>query len=221
MIIDNNIVKDFIEGCCSESNIVEYEPKAVTNIEGLYWWWLVGNYHPDIILESGICRGRSTEIIAKAQIRYEIPSYWAFDKSSEFKEYVINKFKNYRVKYKIKDSYDGFKSVFEKNKNSKFGVFIDGPKSGEPYRKIIELSSNYNCSFIASHDCFPSSQNRIDFESFCLKYFKDKKVYFISEEESKKYKYLNNYIEKSGVSSVGEDKWKQTLDRCYHIGICL
>ena len=79
----------FVQECCK--NKVPYEPRGILNIEAFYWWSLVGHYKPDIILESGVFLGRSTDILARAQKFFNIPMHYAFDKSDEHAKHVKKK----------------------------------------------------------------------------------------------------------------------------------
>ena len=142
--------RDAFEQCVVGS--VPMLPRAVTNVEGFYWWALVGFTQPDMILESGVCHGRSTLILAKAQRFYRVRDMWAFECSTNCEGEARERLKDYRgCCYWTIDSKVGFAQVAELNPGKRILAIIDGPK-GPAIRPLLDTLVGHNVVGIGCHD---------------------------------------------------------------------
>lgn len=217
--------KSFIENCCT--NLVSYEPRGILNIEAFYWWALVGHYKPDIILESGVFMGRSTEILARAQQFFNIPHHYAFDVDVTHETYVRDKLKLYKTHYAIQDSFVGFQDIISNNTDKKYVAIIDGPKGKTPLTNLIRLLSGGNCCAIASHDCMPGSKIPDVFIHACQELLPDSDVVITSPEDNSDIQELNDFIMK-GITQYHmnifgrhfQNKINPLLNRSNYVGLC-
>lgn len=218
----------FVQNCCSD-NRVKYEPRGILNIEAFYWWSLVGHYKPDIILESGVFMGRSTEVLSRAQKFFQIPQYYAFDKDPTHEQHVRKKIAGYDTVYKITGSHGGFESVLSANKGKKYLAIMDGPKGNKPMSQLIDILHKYgNCCALASHDCMPSSKIPALFVSVCKKLFPKGKTVITAPADNMSVADVNNCIVGDMKSyydgKLGREesaiKVSELLDRSNYVGIC-
>lgn len=217
-----NLIKhlnSFVSEC--GNCLVPYEKKGICNIEAFYWWALVGHYKPDMIIESGICRGRSTHVLAKAQLFFDIKEHYAFDKDGEHEAYVRNKLTPYKTNYFIQDSQTGISKLLDKNKDKKCLFFIDGPKHGKPYLGLLKTVFKFNgCLAVASHDCYPKSLTRIDFVNYCsvLKQFK---LFMPDDKVNTEISFVNDCL-KDDIrrNKITDDEFNKTLFHSNFVGIC-
>jgi hypothetical protein len=206
----------FIEHCC-QNNRIPYIKKGVLNIEAFYWWSLVGYFKPDIILESGVAYGRSTEVLARAQEFFKIPYHYAFDIDSKHYELVSKKLKPYKTIYQIKGSVEGFDEVRHNNPIAKIVSIIDGPKSGGAFAKVLKTLSKFpNLCGFGCHDCMPTSRIPPVLRSYCETLFPERQLIFTNQEMNKDVQFVNDYIK----GEMGE-KQDELLDRSNYVGLCL
>lgn len=214
-------LSNFIEHCCKDK--VPYEPRGILNIEAFYWWALVAYYKPDIILESGVFLGRSTEVLARAQKFYNIPYHFAFDIDDKNEAHVRNKLKGYKTEYKIISSVIGFQEVLDKYPDKRVVAIIDGPKSGKPFKSLFKILSKFqNCCAVASHDCMPSSKIPPVFSEMCKKQFPNGKVIFTKPEMNTKISLVNDFIANDIITHYTDDrkKFPDLISRSDYVGIC-
>lgn len=213
------MLNDFVADCCVKK--VHYEPKGVTNIEAFYLWALVGYYKPDIILESGVSRARSTEILAKAQQFFNIPHHYAFDKEDVWYKYSSNKLKPYATKYSVENSVDGFKRVLAEHPGSKIVCFMDGPKHGPPYMSLVKmLSKGCDLQCVVSHDCYPKGKTVLTKESLekaHKSYLPNYQLLFTNPDMNVKLNFLNGYIHDEMVEF---NKGFMKDNKFHYIGLC-
>jgi hypothetical protein len=211
-------IKDFIpsfeEQCCK--NKIPYSSKGVTNVEACIQWALVGHFKPDVILESGVYQGRSSEILAKAQEYFNIKEHLAFELESVYEKEVRKRLEKYKTIYKIQSSIKGFEDYLNKNPEAKVLCIIDGPKTGKPFKKLLKIASRFNnlCA-IFSHDCYPKSTTGRTFSACKDIWLKDKELIITNPEFTKDMQYLNDYIK----PEVNEQIEKS--DTFNYVGICL
>lgn len=212
-------VADFQQNCCDGS--VPYEDRGITNIEGFYWWATVGLFRPDIILESGVCRGRSTLILAKAQQFFGIPEHLAFDRSDEHEVYVRSKLSAYRTRYKIKPSDEAFEAVLAKHPSKRVVAVLDGPKSGPAFERVLRAAFGFEgfCAVLV-HDCAEGSGSRPLLSDICEKYAVGYRLVFSGKETNTGISFLNDAIADDVKSSlVGMGK-EEKIDLMESVGIC-
>jgi len=214
-------IDSFIDNCCKTDKI-PYIKKGILNIEAFYWWSLVGYYKPDIILESGVAHGRSSEVLSRAQVFFNVQHYYAFDVSSEYYSSVKIKLQKYKCIYKIEDSIKGFKDIYNKYPTSKFLVIIDGPKSTGPLSKLLKTISKFdNVLAIGCHDCYDGGQIRKTLIKKHEVYFPKKQLVFTSKEMNKDISHLNNFIIEDIDRNNKEQKKQELLNLSNYIGMYL
>lgn len=136
---------------------IQWEPHSITNVEGYYWWSLIAKYKPDVVLESGICKGRSTHFIAEAVKRYNIPYHIAMERSTEQKEYIMEKFKDYDIEYYYgQNSDDTVKKITKKIHKYRTLLIVDGPKAYDQSMRLYQAAKSLNIVAIGVHDCSPA-----------------------------------------------------------------
>ncbi len=194
-----------------------YEERGVTNIEAFYWWSLVGAFKPDIIIESGVYKGRSTHFLCQAQKYFNVPTFFAYDRSNEHEAYVRNKLKIYDFKYKICDGVNAIEKVCKKYNKSKILFIVDGPKSGEPFKRILRAAfSCPNFCAIGVHDCY-------EFNSESGQILKEENKYnllFTDKEINKSIRDLNSNISDDIVNAMKKMDREYKIDLMECIGIC-
>lgn len=133
---------------------IPFIPKGITNAEGLFLWSLIKAFNPELIFESGVSQGRSTEILCRAAGKFKVEQVIAIDKSDLFFDVVSKRLKKYpQLAYMIEDSCEYAKntSVFG---NKRIGCFVDGPKQGKPLENLLLSLKDANLQFLVVHDCF-------------------------------------------------------------------
>lgn len=208
-------IPDFIKCCCEGSNRIPYVEKGILNIEAFYWWSLIAFFKPDIILESGVSKGRSTEIIARAQDHYNIPKHYAFDIDNNHEKFVRQKLHSYQTVYSIMDSADGFNEVLIKERGTVV-VIMDGPKSASGIKSVFKILHKYSDRILAvgCHDCEPGSKVRNAFAANAKKFIKNNDVIFTEIDHD--FDILNSYINKDIAKS---EKLCELFEKSYFVGI--
>ena len=205
----------FVEQCCI--NKIPYIKKGVLNIEAFYWWSLVGYFKPDVILESGVAYGRSTEVLARAQVFFNIPYHYAFDVDPKHYKYVSKKIESYKTVYQIKSSVEGFNEIKNSNPKAKVVSIIDGPKSGGAFANVLKSLSKFpNLCAIGCHDCMPTSRIPPVLKSHCKSLFPERHLMFTNKEINRDIQFVNDYI----CDEMGE-KRDELLDRSNYVGLCI
>lgn len=221
--------ESFVDCCCKDTEItkhVPYERRGILNIEGFYWWSMVGHFRPDIILESGVYLGRSTEVLARAQQFFNIPLYFAFDKDPTNEAHVREKIKSYKTTYEIRSSMDGFREVLERYPDASVVAVIDGPKGDKPLTEVIKICSKFkNCRAVMSHDCMPESKIPPVFINACRKYWPNSAVLITNPKMNERLEYLNDFILKDMATTYsekqkGDIKIDELLTRSHYVGLC-
>lgn len=206
--------------CVKVLSKVQYEPKGITNFEGLCLWSLIGFYKPDVLIESGVSKARSTAILCEAAKQFSVESVYAFDKSPDFEEYVRQKLAKYAATtYEVGDSSDKIIALLPTLKNKKVGVFIDGPKLGKAYARLMECVAQIpSLQFVVSHDCYIGSPTRDSFAAGYSKYFKKRYEMYFTDPTFCKDKSVNESVRAEMAQKIPE-KLPTLEDHCYRIGV--
>ena len=199
---------------------IKYEPKGISNFEGLCLWTLADLCKPQIIIESGVSKARSTEILCQIARNFESDHVYAFEKSPDFEAYVRQKLKKYsNVTYEIGDSCEKVSSLIASVKNKRVGAFIDGPKKGKAYNLLMKnLSLFPQMEFVVTHDCYIGSPTREAFLEGYRNYFSDKYDLFFTEQSTFPDRSINTSLLQE-MSKTHPDKMHALDDNCYRIGI--
>lgn len=154
---------------------IPFRRKGITNIEAYFIWAAIMDTQPDIVFESGICNGRSTDIIAKACEVAEC-AHVAVDT---------------KIKPEVKKRH--YSTVFIEDNSVNVSVegravaFIDGPKQGRPFAQVMK--NMRDAEIILVHDCYKGSVTRAEFIKRCKKM--GRKYAVISPRDYKKVEHLN------------------------------
>lgn len=114
-------------------------------------------YDVDIVLESGIWMGRSTEIFAS----YFAPKrVVAIDVS--LKRVVVERLEKYDNLTLVQgDGPEQIRKILKDPKIKRAGIFIDGPKESRAVKYIEEFLDQGNVSFVGIHDAHKSKVKRM------------------------------------------------------------
>lgn len=215
--------ESFIEACCRDP--IPYAPKAISNIEAFYWWSLVGYYKPDVILESGVCRGRSTEVLARAQAFFGVDRHMAFDVDRRFESATRQRLSRYKTEYRIVDAVIGFEQGIREAAGGRVLAVTDGPKYGQPLAKLYGVIAQAEaiCA-VASHDCYPGSVTLPMFVQAAQEIFKCRHV-ITSPEVNADASDLNDYIADDMEAVLNAKRVKRKINmeemlNCQCVGIC-
>lgn len=199
---------------------IPYVAKGITDFEGLCLWSLMQFFRPQIMIESGVSRARSTQIICEAAKYLSLETVYAFDKSSDHEIEVRQKLSQYNhVKYAIGNSDLLVQNISLSLQNKKVGVFIDGPKGEDPYASLIsKVAALPGLEFVASHDCYPGGPNRIAVEKAYRKHFHKNYDLFFTDASFDTGKKINASL-RNKVMITHPDKIGFLDENCYYMGI--
>lgn len=182
---------------------IDYQRRGILPSEGFVVCAISDALNLDIIIESGIANGISTEIFAK----YGIPKIIGIERAIKEKEIeMFNSSKKRLSKYKnvelIKgDSFDILSKLIEKNKDLKIGIVIDGPKGTAACNLLKICMQHSNVEMGVIHDQRQREMKRY----FKNSIFTDNKIF-------SDYDFLDNgiNIEKPiyGISIKKDYKWE-------------
>jgi hypothetical protein len=209
------------ESVFEEKCAVPYEDRGITNIEAFIWWSTVGLFRPSLILESGVYKGRSTHVLAKAQETFGVKHHFAFDRSDEHEDFVRSKLTGFQTKYKIQGSDEAFLKVLASHPDEKVVVALDGPKSGKPFEDVMRSSFGFkNLCAILVHDCGPDSGTKPLFESCCKLMGSGFEFFVTGNDEIAHLSYLNKSIQTELTKSLeGMDRLHK-LEVMGCVGVC-
>lgn len=143
--------QDDFEGMYEE---FPFEPHSISNVEAYYIWALIKKYKPDCIIESGICKGRSTHVIAEACRFYNIPFHICLEYSREHEDYIREKFKDYNIEFHYGQKSDiAMENIVPKIKGYRTLAFVDGPKRYDQSMDLYKQLKRCNTVAIYAHDC--------------------------------------------------------------------
>lgn len=131
---------------------IPYIYKGMSNVEGVYLWHMIDKLKPNVIFESGIGHGRSTEVLLKAKKQYGVKRYISVDIEKE------------RVKWaeaRGVESYCGdAHKIYHKILRRKKRVFccVDGPKGGHSMVKLLNSMERSKCIGMFTHDAVRGSK---------------------------------------------------------------
>ena len=171
----------------------------------------------DVILESGMSRGNSTEIWAK-NFHGKIVTFE--NMKQDYHDDVVNRLSPYDIDINFEDSNRGFKQKLKQLKDSRVAVFIDGPKDVHAVQLALESFKFSNVLFVGIHDVAnPITKCRAHYGF--MKYFKYHVLSTDELEFREKFAFLDDDISdpdgawvynESGVSSHSSDP-KAILER--------
>lgn len=170
-----------------EKNVlpIEYHRRGILPSEGFVICALTDLHKIDILVESGIANGMSTEIFAK----YGIPKIIGIERSIKPKEVEmfastkkrLEKYKNVTI---IKgDSFDVLPKIISENKNYRIGVIIDGPKGTAACNLLRSCMGENNVIFGAIND-----QRQKEMKKFF------KEAVFTDDKQFSEFDYLDKKI---------------------------
>ena len=132
---------------------IAYRERGILPSEGLAFCAMLDMYEIDILIESGMAFGFSTEIWAK----YFSGPIYTFDTAAYGKRnYLATKIRllRYRnVTTKLGKSSDGISTIADENKGKRVALFIDGPKDKKALQLAREkMERHRNIIFVGIHD---------------------------------------------------------------------
>lgn len=171
-------------------------------------------YNVDLIIESGMSKGNSTEIFLK-NFKNSVITF-EFDRKPHHDqvEKRLRTFKNLKDIHYC-DSNIKIESVIKENKDKNIAIFIDGPKDVSAVRLADKCFKFKNVKLAGIHDIVnPITKTRSGYDF--MKYFGDRHVLSTDEYEYYSiYGYMDNIIEDeegawiynaAGVSELNLDK---------------
>lgn len=156
------------------------EPKGILNIEALFLWVITKICKPSIIFESGVYKGRSTEILSLCASEFGAEKVLSYDISSQWKQYCIEKFKRYNnIIYENRSSIE---ASLELESDKKIFCFLDGPKYGDNLLNLMKNLKTKQVEAILCHDCIEGCKTRKTFEIGYKYYKKDYNLIFLNNK---------------------------------------
>ena len=142
---------------------LEYIPNGILLWEGFAFCTMIDLFNIDVIIESGIAGGRSTEIFG----RYCDQQIYAMDNVQVYKEKRFNETAQRLAKYEnitcIKgDAFFKIIELIKKNKASKIALFIDGPKGIRAITLAKKCCKYPNVKFVGIHDQCKTNYHQMD-----------------------------------------------------------
>lgn len=135
---------------------ISYQRRGSTNIEGFFIYGAICTYEPYYFIESGVCNGRSTEVIAETQVGEHIAIDQHILKSTK------ERLKGYDIIWVEQDA-----ETVEIPDDGSIVAFIDGPKHGRGLWRLVKNIMAKDWKMIIIHDCYKGSQTRKEFRNFC------------------------------------------------------
>ncbi len=198
---------------------IPYELKGVSNFEGLCLWSLIKHYKPQVVIESGVARGRSTNLLCIMCNQFGVEHMYAFDKSNDHESYVRQKLKNFsNLTYEIGDSSEKIKSLSSSIKSKRVLAFVDGPKSGEAYADVMKSLANLELVAVVGHDCYAGGPTRLSFDHAFRQRFSLNYDLIFTDSSFCKDKSVNASILDQVKQSMPE-KLQFINEKCYEIGV--
>lgn len=132
------------------AGVVPWAPRSILKSEGLAVCAMADLYGIDLLIESGICNGRSTEMWCRYFSRLYV---WAID--WKFKPEAVRRLEPYEswcgYKGDARERLPELVSMASQN-GSRIGVFIDGPKDDEAVTLAVRCMIHDNVQFVGVHD---------------------------------------------------------------------
>jgi|TARA_B100000073_G_scaffold323259_1_gene305221 hypothetical protein len=188
-----------------------YQAKGLRFNQGLPVCALIDYYDIDLVIESGVCRGMSTEIICSYTkdmgvhvISADIGSY----KNNVFESTIDRLTPQYEnLKFMKGDSFKIFPKILESNKHLNVAYFIDGPKFGGAL-KLAKLCTKYdNVKFGAFDDATKETGYHFLDKMDSKFFYTDEKWYY------EKYGWLDDVKHESYSKNENDPLWpKKTLE---------
>lgn len=136
-----------------------YEKRGILNSELLLACSIMDIYDPEIILESGVARGHSTEVFARFFPEKKIIAFEkADDEDAKYGKDRVSRYGN--VNYQYGDVF----SLVPKFTKQRFVAVIDGPKGLDAIKLARLFYKNDRCLAIMIHDFHSNAEERADLE---------------------------------------------------------
>jgi len=142
---------------------LEYIPNGILLWEGFAFCALLDLFRIDMIIESGIAGGRSTEIFARyfkgPIIAIDNADYYGLERFNNTKS-RLSRYKN--VTCLNADSIFVMPKLISQNPNKSIALFIDGPKGLKAIRLSQRCFAFPNVKFVGIHDQCKDSYHQLD-----------------------------------------------------------
>ena len=174
-------------------NKIPWQERSILMSEAFAFCGIGDLFDVDIVLESGVWLGRSTEIFAK----YFAPKpVVAIDVS--LKKVAVERLEKYDNLTLIQgDGPDHIQSILKKPEIKRAGIFIDGPKESRAVKCAETFLTYENVSFVAVHDAHKSKVKR-------MLIFLEHPLFFTCEKW---------FIKKYHKFDEGESHWDEQQDK--------
>ena len=132
--------------------------------EGFAFCAMCDYFSVDLIIESGMARGMSTEMFAK----YFDTEVISIDNALVYGTQIFNNTKNRLSKYHnvtciMGNSLKKIPMILNSHKDAKVGIFLDGPKGKEAVKFAKKCFKYPSVKFVGIHDeCFPKRYHEMD-----------------------------------------------------------
>lgn len=149
-------MREIIEKQCKKSfpkfmeraGNVPWQERSILMSEAFAFCAIGDLFDIDVIIESGIYLGRSTEIWANY---FSDKSIYAID--CKLKQEAVERLKGYNNVILIEgDGFELLKQLSAKLAPRRIGIFMDGPKGCKALRFGLDISKHQNVEFFALHD---------------------------------------------------------------------
>lgn len=187
------------------------EPRGILNNEALFLWAITKLCRPSIIFESGVYRGRSTEILSLCASEFGAKTVLSYDISTQWEKHCIEKFSQYEnIQYQNRSSIE---AALELPKEEKIVCFLDGPKYGDNLLSLMKNLSNKNIEAILCHDCILGAKTRKTFDIGYRYYKKNYNIIYLN------HKYINSDI---NAKILNRDVIKDAnFENCANVGLII
>jgi hypothetical protein len=133
-------------------NNIEYQERGILHSEMLAVISVIKELNIEIVIETGRCKGQSTEILAKTLVIPIISIELIHDENAEFAEKRLSKYSNVNLLYG--DVNHLLPQILKENYSKRIAILFDGPKGEDAFLIFSNSISNYD-NIIAGffHDC--------------------------------------------------------------------
>lgn len=170
-----------------------YEHRGIPHSEMLAVVALVDFMDIDVIIESGRCRGQSTQILAEAFKNTDkkiISIELNKDENADFAENRLKKYNKLELLYG--DAFLVLKEQVEKYKDKKIAVLCDGPKGTDAFILFSEVISEYDNVVLGFfHDLNKLHRRKINRARLDINFYYDRVIFTDNEKYVKAFRGLD------------------------------
>jgi hypothetical protein len=170
---------------------LDWQARGILTSEGLAFCAIAEHLKTDLIIESGIFLGKSTEIWAKYFPKTRIV---ALDR--QVQQQAVERLSKYRtedrdITIRQGNSMDLLPQYVTGNKDKRISVFIDGPKGYDAVNLAMKILDEPNVQVVAIHDMHIISYGKLNPSRKYMKSFGRSQFYTDDENFVRKYCFLD------------------------------